>query len=1117
MKKLLTILYLEDSAADVELVRGYLDEFGLEYSLTITNNQAAFLSELQSNRYDLILSDYVLPEFDGLSALKLVRQLSADIPFIIISEEIGEERAIECMREGATDYVLKQKINRLGPTVERAVKEHEHAKKQKQHEQMLVAVLNSAPTGIALIQDHKLVWINESLLNLCGYETSELINRNINILCKDFKTILDNHYSLASTNSSFSVESKLKSKEGFLIDCLLRLSMVDTEDASKGFILSVQNMSLQNQMIAALKDEEAFFASLVENIPMNIICKNLNGSITFMNQSCCHLFGKTVDEVIGKTDYDIFSKELADKYTTDDKHVIVTGEKLDLIEKNIRSDGSTMYVHVIKTPVLDANNTIVGVQILFWEVTNMVLKDQKIQQLNQAIEQSPTAVVITNKEGNIEYVNSAFVKTTGYTSEEVLGNNPRILKSGMHPNEFFVDLWKTISNGVTWRGNICNKKKNGELYWESASIAPMVDEHGNINYYIAVKEDITNRKQLEEAYEVLVNQSMQGLYIMQDGKIVFGNEMLAQICGYSLDELFTMNYEEIIETIYPDDRAFLRDQHEKRLRGEPVPVKYEFRCIGKDGGINWIQACSNLITYQNKSAIQTSIIDVTQSKHLEEAYQVLVNQSIQGLVIFQGENLAFANERFSEMNGYSMEELYTMTQEDFIKTVHPDDRQAMIDRQEKRLKGEPVPESYEFRGIRKNGEICWIQTHTCQITFEGKPAIQMAMIDITENKNLGEMLLQSQKMEAVGRLAGGVAHDFNNLLLVIKSYSSFVLDALDPSSGVYEDVKEIKVSADRAAALTRQLLAFSRQQVLELKVIQLNEVVENLNKMIHRLIGENMVYHTTLHPDLKTVKVDPGQVEQIIINLIVNALDAMPDGGTIEIETANMELDQTYCVLRPEVKPGHYVMLSISDTGIGMDKQLQEKIFEPFYTTKPKGKGTGLGLSTVFGIVKQSQGHIDVYSEIGKGTSFKVYFPVFSGKNEENDTTEEKFVISAKEKQSILLVEDEISVRIAVGRILKQAGYIVFDSISPSDAVAIYKDNKEGIDLIVSDVIMPEMNGKQMYDQIHKINPKARVLFMSGYTSNAIVSNGILEIGLEHIQKPFSADALLKKIQNILV
>jgi CheY-like chemotaxis protein len=379
---------------------------------------------------------------------------------------------------------------------------------------------------------------------------------------------------------------------------------------------------------------------------------------------------------------------------------------------------------------------------------------------------------------------------------------------------------------------------------------------------------------------------------------------------------------------------------------------------------------------------------------------------------------------------------------------------------------------------------------------------------------LAEQLRQAQKLEAVGRLAGGIAHDFNNLLSVILMYTDELVEMSGPGGVGTAELEEIRLAGRRAADLTRQMLAFSRQQVLDPKVIDLNEIVHRLEKMLTRVLGEDVELRSVLSPGLGRVRADPGQIEQVIMNLVVNARDAMPGGGRLTVTTADATLDEAYAQEHLGVAPGDYVMLSVSDTGIGMEKAVQSRAFEPFFTTKEQGKGTGLGLSTVFGIVKQSGGHIWLYSEPGAGTTLRIYLPRVDGAAVSLGAAHAGPARGGSER--ILLVEDEDQIRRVAGAVLIRAGYRVVEACRPTEALEIFARDAEAFDLLLTDVVMPEMSGRQLAERLAAERAGIRVLFMSGYTNDAILHHGVLAPGVSFIQKPLTPDTLLRKVREVL-
>jgi PAS domain S-box-containing protein len=508
----------------------------------------------------------------------------------------------------------------------------------------------------------------------------------------------------------------------------------------------------------------------------------------------------------------------------------------------------------------------------------------------------------------------------------------------------------------------------------------------------------------------------------------------------------------------------------------------------------------------------------------QEFLRAVVETSPHAIFVKDSEGrYTFVNKAVANAYGRPVEEIIGMTEADFsgdgdeVRTFLEDDRHVLATLTSKFIPDEQLTNP-------KTGETRSFQTIKVPLRLPGSNAVQILGVatDITDRKRAEQaldeseqQLRQSQKLEAVGRLAGGVAHDFNNLLTVIMGYSDMLLRS-ELEDEVREKLAEINKAADRAASLTRQLLAFSRKQVLKPEVINPNALIEGTGKMLRRLIGEDIEVLTALREDVGKVNADPGQIEQVLINLVVNARDAMPRGGTITIETGNVTLDEAYADLHFAVSSGSYVMLAVSDTGMGMDAETRKHIFEPFFTTKELGKGTGLGLSMVYGIVKQSGGNIWVYSEPGKGTTFKIYLPLVHSEVAERSLAGEARAASQPATETILLIEDEEMVRNLAVNILQERGYRVLAALNGEEAIEFAESHAGAIDMMITDVVMPRMNGKQIAERVSNFRPGIPVLYMSGYTDEAIVHHGVIEAGTNFIEKPFTSGGLASKIREIL-
>ena len=523
--------------------------------------------------------------------------------------------------------------------------------------------------------------------------------------------------------------------------------------------------------------------------------------------------------------------------------------------------------------------------------------------------------------------------------------------------------------------------------------------------------------------------------------------------------------------------------------------------------------------FEKDALIRSLRYSIERKKVMDDLYEqkafaenLIENAHAAVLVLDHNFDILLVNKYFEDLSGFKASEIRKKNWLDIF--TDKEIKEDVCTNLSKAFDGEMTEEYVQPVKIR-DGSVRIIEWHYSAVRNRSDNTTGLLCIghDITKRKDLEEQLRQSQKMEAIGLLAGGIAHDFNNLLMVILCNCDLMLAGIKKDDPMAEDIVEIKRSGQRAAELTKQLLAFSRKQVLKQEIIDLNFVVSDLEKMIKRLTGERIDIVTVLSPKTGAVKADRGQLDQIVMNLVVNARDAMPKGGKITIETGNVELDDEYMKKYSDVKPGNYAMLAITDSGAGMSKETVEKIFEPFFTTKGVGKGTGLGLSTVYGIVKQSEGYIYCYSEPGRGTTFKIYLPVVNDDflTETEAQIKEELVSHG---ENIVMIDDEKDIRDVVRRMLEQEGYNVFEAANFKEVKKHFRDNK--IDLLITDVIMPEMNGDEIGEEILKEYPGTKIIYMSGYTESTIMDFSLLDKNKIYLQKPFSRQSIVQSVREIL-
>jgi PAS domain S-box-containing protein len=615
-----------------------------------------------------------------------------------------------------------------------------------------------------------------------------------------------------------------------------------------------------------------------------------------------------------------------------------------------------------------------------------------------------------------------------------------------------------------------------------------------------------------------MDSSVDGISIINEkGVHVYGNSAMVRMLGFQSAEAIIGKPWEVVfafqevARLQPEVRKGLAQNQKwsapmklKRPDGSRLPVEVRVEAM-PDGGTVWV--CRD--TSQHEQSEKARAEAETKYRMLVEHVNAITYIAEIGL---HGE-WYYVSPQVEAILGYTPEEWLALSR-GWDEFIHPDDIASVVAAEAACAQG--VPFQAEFRLRRKDGKEVWLSdTGVVVQGSDSHPVMEGIMVDITERKLLETQLQQSRKMEAVGRLAGGIAHDFNNLLTIMTGYTELALNRPQVPREIRADIERIENAAGRAAALVRQLLAFSRKQVLQPKILDFNQIVLNLDALLRRLMDEHIEMTTHVREDTGKIKADPAQIEQVIMNLVVNARDAMPNGGQLTLETANTELDSDYADEHMSVKPGRYVMLAVSDTGIGMSRETVAHIFEPFYTTKESGRGTGLGLSTVYGIVKQSGGYIWVYSEPGQGSTFKVYLPRVEEAIDERTATE--LVLHPKRgTETILVVEDEEAVRELIQEVLLEQGYHVLPASDPDHAEWVATNHSDKIHMLLTDMVMPGRSGRELAKRVMARRPDIRVLYMSGYTDNVITTGGMLEKGLAFLQKPFSPVQLVHKVQEVL-
>ncbi|HXY53050.1 MAG TPA: PAS domain S-box protein [Nitrospirota bacterium] len=658
-----------------------------------------------------------------------------------------------------------------------------------------------------------------------------------------------------------------------------------------------------------------------------------------------------------------------------------------------------------------------------------------------------------------------------------------------------------------------------------------------------INEKITERKQIEEAlreseaqYRALFEGSPDAIFLAdpESGIILDANPAACRLLARPYEKIVGLHQSKIHPSHRESYSRTIFNQHVTEAMEQKGLHPSEMVVLRPDGTEVPVEVLAQLVTIKRKKVLQGVFRDITERREAEQAMrgsEERLRQAVRvsQIGIYDHDHITdtiYWSPQQREIYGWGPHEIVTL--QAFLDRVYPEDREriALAVRRAHDPSGDGLFD-VEHRIIRRDGAIRCLTTRS-QTFFDGEGGARHpvrtigAVRDITENKRAEEereklqaQLTQAQKMESVGRLAGGVAHDFNNMLSAILGHAELALHKLDKTSPLQADLRKIRIAAQRSADLTRQLLAFARRQTIAPKVLDLNETVEGMLKMLHCLIGEDIDVAWLPGGGLWTVKIDPVQVDQIMANLLLNARDAITDKGKVTIETENVALDEVYCAGHPGFVPGRFVMLAVSDDGCGMDREILAHLYEPFFTTKGVGQGTGLGLATVYGIVKQNSGFINVYSEPGKGTIFKIYLPCYAIKNVPA-VTEEQAQAPEGGTETILLVEDEPMILDLSKDLLEELGYTVLAARTPGEAIRLAEEYAGEIQLLMTDVIMPEMNGWDLAKRLLSLYPDLRSLFMSGYTARIISKRGALEEDVHFMQKPFSMSVLSAKVRDAL-
>jgi PAS domain S-box-containing protein len=873
---------------------------------------------------------------------------------------------------------------------------------------------------------------------------------------------------------------------------------------------------------------EARYRNIVETMEEGYYEVDTAGNFTFFNDSLCRIFGRTRDELLGLNNRDYTSPETARKIFSIFNDIYAKGSGASMIDYEIiRKDGSSALIEVSASLLKDASGKTIGFHGIIRDRT----EQKRIEEALQASEASRRHILETIEEGYWEidltgaftFVNDAFARICQATRDELLGLNPgtfTVPEEMKRLTGIFIEVYQTgkPANAIEYESHL----RDGSTLIVEMSVSPLRSAAGEFIGFCGISRDKTKQKMAERAlkkseekYRHILESIEEGYFELDlAGNRTYANDALCRLYGYSSDEMMGLNYRQYST---PETSKLLFEKYNEVYRTGNPCIIVDHELMRKDSTRLWVESSVYLTRDDSGKPVgfHGMVRDRTEQRKTnlalqqsEEKYRLLVENAHDCIYIIQDGMVPFANPRTTEFTGYTVEELSGLP---FMDLIHPNDRAMVGRRQQKAADDGKSTEVYEFRLINKNRDTLWVELNAVEIVWGDRPATLNFLRNITAQKRAEAQFLQAQKMEAIGTLAGGIAHDFNNLLMTIQGNASLMLLTINTDHPHYARLKSIEQQVQAGADLTKQLLGVAKGGKYEVKPTNFNILLEESLSLFGRT-SKDITIRQHFEEPLWTVEVDRSQIEQVLLNLYVNAGHAMPGGGDLDISTQNVTLHEDYCSAYG-VAPGKYVRISVTDNGVGMDEATQKRAFDPFFTTKDMGRGTGLGLASAYGIIKNHGGIINIYSEKGEGTTIRIYLPV----------TEKEILDEAAERmdietgtETILFVDDQEPITELGRDILESLGYRVITAMSGKEAEDIYESDGHRIDLVILDMIMPEMGGGETFDRLKKINPAVKVLLASGYSING-QARTIMDRGCKgFIQKPFSLADLSKKVRQIL-
>ncbi|HUA65420.1 MAG TPA: PAS domain S-box protein [Alphaproteobacteria bacterium] len=1167
MNRRLRILHLEDEPDFAELVRTMFVQDNLEATIIQIGDKPAYLEALAKEKFDLILSDYHLPSFTGLDALALARKQCPETPFILVSGTIGETAAINSLKAGATDYLLKHNPERLPAAVRRAVEEAAERARLRETEAELArrekyfrTLTENALDVLSIVnREGFFTYVSPSIENTLGLKPNELIGQNsfARVHPDDLPRVMEAFQNLLDfPDRSVRIECRQQHKNG----AWLRLELsarnkFDDRDIA-GIVAYTRDVTDRWRAEEELRYSEQQYRVLFQENPNPMWVFDMETlAIMEVNEAAVQHYGYPRDEFLKLT---MTNLRAPDK----NGHGKINGRKTDFHTRNShghiwrhrRKRGDVIEVDVTWSPMafqgrfsalamatdvterrrgehrdsvfLDLSHRLstattaaeaahfigdAATALFEWDSFSLDLYSQERSEIVSLLHittadgrrvQDPPAA----RSGNFEAL-----------ARRVISNGPELISGSDQPGEFAGGMIAPVRRGAQIIGLLFVQSRRSGAYCrrDLETLEMLANECGGALERVRV-EDALHESQ--RRFRDLFENSPDAIFVEDlNGKVLDVNLAASLLHGVPRDQLIGKN---AIEHLVPENRREeARHEFEKLASGRKTRVEGESIAGGR---VTPVEIRANLIEYEGKPALLLHVRDVTERRATQTALQssetlfrsVWENSADGMRLTDENGTIVAVNEAFCNLVGLRQEEL-----EGKMFTViygASENAEEMIQQYRTNYSTREFSDNHEFHYTLHNGREVVLEVNHSFIELHGQPQLTLSLFrDITAQRRLEEQFRQSQKMEAIGQLAGGVAHDFNNILTVIQGHASLLAAAkLNPMEE--KSANQISQAAARAAGLTRQLLTFSRRQLIQPKKLDMNKIVGNMTNMLGRLLGEDITLQLNYCQAAPTVEADAGMMEQVLLNLAVNARDAMPKGGQLAIRITVIEVDDSYVARQPDARKGTFVCIGVTDTGTGIAPENLPRIFEPFFTTKAIGKGTGLGLATVYGIVKQHQGWIELDSCIGKGTTFRIFLPWISSDKVGCEKPTTAITVRGGE-EGVLLVEDERPVRELVARVLERYGYKIFQADNGSEAMEVWEQHKNEIQLVLTDLVMPNnMNGRELAEKLWAQSPGLKVIFTSGYSADIVGKDFKLEAELNYLQKPYQPQTLALTIRRCL-